>query len=284
MSADVLSSSAVAARAEARREPSAVAAAWAVAWPKLAAVALLIAAWQVTVWSGWRPQTVLPAPYDVLSRLTTEARDGGLAAATGTTLRRAAVGYAAAAVVGIVVGVVVARFALLRSAVGGLITAVQTMPSIAWFPFALMAFGLSERAVVFVVVLGGAPSIANGVISGVDQVMPVLVKAGRTLGAEGLRLYSHVVLPAVLPAIVAGLKHGWAFAWRGLLAGELLASAAGTSSIGGRLQLAREQSDAAGLFAYLLALLVIGVVVDLALFGMAERRVRRRYGLGADAA
>ena len=95
--------------------------------------------------------------------------------------------------------------------------------------------------------LGAAPSIANGLISGVDQIPPMLLRAGRVLGARGLALYRHVILPAALPSFVGGLKQGWAFAWRSLMAGELLVIIAGDSSLGVRLQFARELSDAAGL-------------------------------------
>ena len=124
--------------------------------------------------------------------------------------------------IGTVVGSLVARIPTLRAAFGSLITGLQTMPSIAWFPLAILIFQLSERAILFVVVLGAAPSIANGLITGADNVPPILLRAGRVLGARGLAAYRYVVLPASLPSFVGGLKQGWAFAWRSLMAGELL--------------------------------------------------------------
>ena len=114
------------------------------------------------------------------------------------------------------------RSRVLRAAVGSLITGLQTMPSIAWFPLAILLFKLTEAAIMFVVVLGAAPSIANGLISGVDHVPPIMLRAGRVLGAKGISAYRHVMLPAALPSFIAGLKQGWAFAWRSLMAGELL--------------------------------------------------------------
>src|SRR5438874_2224349 len=134
----------------------------------------------------------------------------------------------------------VARIGFLRSAIGSLITGLQTMPSIAWFPLAIVLLGLTEQAILFVVVLGAAPSIANGVIAGVDHVPPLWVRAGRMMGARNLRLYRHVVFPASFPTYVAGLKQGWAFAWRSLMAGELLVIVAHRPSIGVGLQQARE--------------------------------------------
>ena len=168
-----------------------------------------------------------------------------------------------------------------RSAVGSLITGLQTMPSIAWFPLAILLFKLTEGAITFVVVLGAAPSIANGLITGVDHVPPILVKAGRTIGARRIGLLRHVVLPAAMPNFVGGLKQGWAFAWRSLLAGELLVTF-GVVSIGSQLDVYRQQSDSAGLLAIMIVILVVGIVVDVAAFGTLDRWVRRRHGLAGD--
>jgi NitT/TauT family transport system permease protein len=128
-------------------------------------------------------------------------------------------------------------------------------------------------------VLGAAPSIANGLIAGVDQIPPLLLRAGRTLNARGLALYRHVILPAALPGYVAGLKQGWAFAWRSLMAGELLVIIANQPSLGVRLQFAREFSDAEGLLAMMIVVLVLGIVVDALIFGRLEGMIRKRWGL-----
>jgi NitT/TauT family transport system permease protein len=255
-----------------------VRAVWRGTWPKLAAVALAVAAWQVVVWTGWRPQYVLPPPLAVSSKLRSLATEATFWKAIGLTLRRAAVGFVIASAVGGAMGIAVSRVRVLRTAVGSMITGLQTMPSIAWFPLAILLFQLSESAILFVVVLGAAPSVANGIITGVDHVPPLLLRAGRVVGARGLAYDRHVVLPAALPSILGGLKQGWAFAWRSLMAGELLVIVANKPSIGARLQFARELSDAEGLLAYMIVILVIGVVVDTA-FGATDRRVRARRGL-----
>lgn len=215
----------------------------------------------------------------MLARLVREVTTGGLAGSVLITLRRALIGFTAATVIGLSVGIVVARVRLLRVAVGGLIAGLETMPSIVWFPLAILAFGVSETAISCVVILGAAPAIAQGVLFGVDQTPPLLVKAGRTLGARGMALYRLVILPAALPSIVASLKLGWAFAWRGLMAGELIVAAAGASSVGSRLQLARQSQDAELLVALMVAICLIGVAVDAVFFGTADRAIRRRYGL-----
>ncbi len=153
------------------------------------------------------------------------------------------------------------------------------MPSIAWFPLAILLFKLGESAILFVIVLGAAPAIANGLIAGIDHVPPILLRAGLVLGASGVAAYRHVILPAALPSFVAGPKQGWAFAWRSLMAGELLVIVANRPSIGDQLQFAREFSRSAQMLALMIVILVIGILIDAFVFGVAERAIRRRYGL-----
>jgi NitT/TauT family transport system permease protein len=249
------------------------------AWPKLVALAIALGAWQLIVLTGWKPPWLLPSPLTVFGELWEGLIAGDLLAAVAVTLRRAVVGYGLAVLVGGIIGILVVRSRTLRAAVGSLITGLQTMPSIAWFPLAILLFQLSETAILFVVILGAAPSIANGLISGVDHVPPLLLRAGRVLGAQGLARYRHVILPAALPASVAGLKQGWAFAWRSLMAGELLVLIPGQTSVGAQLQFSREFSDAAGLMAMMIVILAIGIVVDVVVFSSVERSIRSRRGL-----
>jgi NitT/TauT family transport system permease protein len=252
---------------------------WAAAWPKLVALGLVVLFWQIVVWSGWKPDYVLPGPAAVFARLWRDLVHGTLLDATAVTLRRAFSDFAVALVVGVVLGVAVARSRILRSGIGSMVTGLQTMPSIAWFPLAIALFEASERAVLFVVVLGAAPSIANGIVAGVDHTPPVLLRAGRVLGAKGFASVRHVMLPAALPSFVSGLKQGWAFAWRSLMAGEIIAVIAHADSLGVRLDNARQNFDNEGLLATMIVIFVIGVVVDALVFGKLEGAVRRRYGL-----
>ncbi len=262
--------------------PSLGARLWSATWPKLLAVGIVLLLWQCVVWSGWKPEFVLPPPAKVFEKLFDDF--GDLMKAAGITLQRAAIGFGLALVIGVVIGALVARVRVLRAAVGSMITGLQTMPSIAWFPLAILLFKLTEGAITFVVILGAAPSIANGLISGIDHIPPLLLRAGRVMGARGFATLRHVVLPAALPSFVSGLKQGWAFAWRSLLAGELLVIIPGQVSLGQRLQFEREFSDSAGLISVMIVILAIGIIVDALLFGTIERRIRRRYGLVDEAA
>jgi sulfonate transport system permease protein len=251
---------------------------WRGTWPRLAAVAIALVAWQLVALSGWRPDYLLPGPLPVLRRLATDLTQPLFYGALATTMERALWGFGVAIVLGSAIGVLVARNGALRAAIGSLITGLQSMPSIAWFPLAILLFGLTDGAIGFVVLLGAAPAIANGLISGFDQVPPLLLRCGRAMGAGRVQLFRHVLLPASLPAFIGGLKQGWAFAWRSLMAGELLVIISNHPSLGVRLQLARETADAEGLLAAMVVVLVIGMAVEI-LFSSVDGTVRRRRGL-----
>lgn len=250
---------------------------WNATWPKVLAIGLVLAAWQLLYLAEWKPAWVFPSVPDTFKELGRLVQSGNFWQAIGLTMKRALVGFAMAIAIGFALGVAVARIKVLRAAIGSMITALQTMPSIAWFPLAILFFALSDNAMYFVIVIGAAPSIANGVIAGVDYIPPLMLRAGKNIGARGVNMYRYVIAPASLPAIVAGLKQGWAFSWRGLLAGELLV-ATGKPALGFLLDYARQTSDAAGLLATMLVILIIGIMVD-AVFGAFDRSIRRRRGL-----
>jgi NitT/TauT family transport system permease protein len=250
---------------------------WRGAWPKLLALAIFLGVWQVLIWIHWKEPYQLASPSDTFQYLFDHWST--IWDAMLTTLGRGVKGYALAIVVGVALGAAVARVPVLRAAIGSMITGLQTMPSVAWFPLAILLFSLSEGAITFVIVIGAAPSIANGLINGVDNISPVLLRAGKVLGAKRLDSFRYVILPASLPSFVGGLKQGWAFAWRSLLAGELLVIISNSGSIGVQLQTARDLADAPALLATMVLILVIGIVVDTVLFGTMERAIRTRWGL-----
>jgi NitT/TauT family transport system permease protein len=261
-----------------RAEPGRLARkAWATAWPKLLAIVLVLVVWELVTLSGWK-KLVLKGPQPVFSDLWQQLHHGMLWATIGWTLRSAVVGYFVALIIGSVVGLLVARIRPLRAAFGSVITGLQTMPSVAWAPFAIVLFGENNSAILFVVILGAAPSIANGLISGVDYTPPLLLRAGKTMGLRGLALYRYLILPASFPAFVAGLKQGWAFAWRSLMAAELFIAIVGQVSIGQLLDADQQNIDFAGVSSVIIVILVIGIVVD-TIFTKADLAVRRRRGL-----
>jgi NitT/TauT family transport system permease protein len=254
---------------------------WRGTWPKLLAIAIVLAAWQLFYASNFHGDTAdnfVKSPAFTLAHFARQLGHGQLWGAIGNTLQTAVIGYALALIIGTAIGALVSRIPPLRAAVGSIISGLQTMPSIAWFPFAIILFGTNVSAILFVMVLGAAPSIANGLITGVDYTPPLLLRVGRTMGLRGISLYRYLILPASLPAYVAGMKQGWAFSWRSLMAGELLVLIIGHTSLGVLLNTAQDNQDLSGAISIMIVILVIGIAVD-AMFSKADLAVRRRRGL-----
>jgi NitT/TauT family transport system permease protein len=250
---------------------------WSGTWPKLAAIALVLIVWELLYLGGWK-HFIFPGPAATLTDLGDQAKTVLLWRAIGITMMRALIGFALALVIGTVVGALTARIAPLRAAIGSMITALQTMPTLVWLPFAIILYGPTTAAIIFVIVLAAAPSIANGLIAGVDYTPPQLLKAGKLMGLRRVSLYRHVIMPASLPTYVTGLKQGWAFAWHGLLAGELLVLIANEPSLGVLLNSDQVQLDMAGVISIMIVILILGILVD-GLFGRVNNTIRRRWGL-----
>ncbi len=249
---------------------------WRATWPKLIAFGIILLVWQVAVWAHWRPY-ILQSPTTVARQLWDLLGTSLFWQAVWVTAQQAVIGYALVIIIGGIVGTAVARLRVLRAGIGALITGMQTMPSVLWYPLAFMVFGVHTSAIILMMVLGAAPAVANGFISGIDQVPPGLLRAGRVLGARGLSLERHVVLPAALPGVLGGLKQGWAFAWHALMAGEFLILV-NPLSLGGRTINALTQTDYAVVVAMMIVIVFIGIMVDMA-FSRVDRSVRSRYGL-----
>jgi NitT/TauT family transport system permease protein len=238
-------------------------------------VAGLLLVWGVAAASLDSPS--LPSPVEVWDALVAGLEDGSLAQATVRTLIRLAFSFVVAVVVGTALGLVLALSGFARRAVRPLIVALQITPFVAWVPLAVIWFGVTERAVVFVAIVGAFPSMTLATIQAVRQVPPLYPRVGRTLGAEGWTLYRRVIFPAALPGITAGIQQAWGFAWKALMAGELIVAAAGANGLGHTL--AREGDDVAAILATLAVIVAIGVAADYLLFGSLDRRIRRKRGL-----
>lgn len=240
--------------------------------------AILLLAWEGIARSNLWPDYLLPGPTAVGSTLVSGFQDGSFLGAILVSLRRLAIGYGISLIVGVILGVLIGRNRFIEETFGSLILGLQALPSVCWIPLALLWLGLTEQAMTFVVVMGALFSITLGVDAGVKNTPPLYLKAARNMGAHGLALSAQVILPAALPAILTGLKQGWSFAWRSLMAAELLYQ---TLSLGTLLETGRDLNDTAQVFAIMLIIIVIGVAIDSLIFGPLERRVRERWGLSA---
>ncbi|MFE0688509.1 ABC transporter permease [Streptomyces xiamenensis] len=248
--------------------------------PPLVAVALVLAVWQLAYAAEIKPDYILPGPLDVWAAIEKMWLDGVLLGYIWTSVSRGVLGFAIAIAVGTPLGLLVARVKVVRAAIGPILTGLQSLPSIAWVPAALIWFGFTDATIYTVVLLGAVPSIANGIVAGVDQIPPLYLRAGRMLGARGLTSVRHILLPAALPGYLAGLKQGWAFSWRSLMAAELIVNSAklGTG-LGQLMDGFRQMQNMSGVLATIILILLVGIAIDLLFFSPLERRVLRSRGL-----
>ena len=247
--------------------------------PVLLVVALVVAWHFYTVIAQPRPD-LAPGPLNVAGSLAEQWDAGRLQEAVLTSLSRGGAGFLIAVAIGTPLGLLLAEWRLLRRALGPLLSGLQVLPSVAWVPAAIIWFGLTDATVYFVVLMGAVPSIANGLVSGIDQVPPQLRRVGTVLGASRIELATLVVLPAALPGYLSGLKQGWAFSWRSLMAAEIIAMGGSIGfGLGSMLQQSRDLADLSGVLATILVILAVGILVELTAFAPLERRLLRRRGL-----
>ncbi|MCU6482427.1 NitT/TauT family transport system permease protein [Arthrobacter silviterrae] len=246
----------------------------------LVALVVLLLAWQFYVSLGLRRRDQVPGPLDVLGSLGTLWHEGTAQEAIWTSLQRGFVGFAISIVVATPIGLLLSQVRVLRRAFGPLISGLQVLPSVAWVPAAIIWFGLTDATVYFVMFMGAIPSIINGLISGVDQIPPQYRRVGQILGASRWEMAVNVVLPAALPGYVGGLKQGWAFAWRSLMAAEIIA-VGGTLGfgLGSLLEQGRQLADMGMVMSAILAILFVGIAVELLVFAPVEKRLLRGRGL-----
>ena len=243
---------------------------------RIAFLLAVLALWEVLARSGLWPDYIFPAPTEVLGAVVAGFRQGTYPVGIAGSLVRLIEGYLIATVVGLTLGLLMAQLRWLKETLGMLVMGLQALPSICWLPLALLWFGLNPKAILFVVVMGSVLSIAQATEDGVRNTPPVYLRAARKLGARGWQLFPFVILPAALPSIITGMKLGWSFAWRSLLAGELLYALPG---LGNLLLMGRELNDMAQVMAVMLVIIVLGLLTDQLVFGVLERQVRERWGL-----
>jgi NitT/TauT family transport system permease protein len=246
----------------------------------LVAVVVLVLAWQLYVTLGLKRRDLVPGPLDVAASLGQLWAEGKAQEAVWTSLQRGLLGFAVSVAVATPLGLLLGQVKTLRRAFGPLISGLQVLPSVAWVPAAIIWFGLTDATVYFVVLMGAIPSIVNGLISGIDQVPPQYRSVAKVLGASRAELALQIILPAALPGYVAGLKQGWAFSWRSLMAAEIIA-VGGTLGfgLGSLLDQGRTLSDMGVVMGAILIILAVGIAIELAVFSPLERRLLTRRGL-----
>jgi NitT/TauT family transport system permease protein len=240
----------------------------------------LVGVWQLLVLTGWWSPVLLPPPGDVGQYLLTALKDGSLLEASWITMRRLLAGYLIGCVLGLPLGLACSRTKILSDTVGVLALGLQTLPSVCWVPLALLWYGQTETAMLFVVVMGTLWSVLIAVDNGARNLPPIYVRAARTMGSRGLHTLIQVILPASLPFVVSGMKQGWAFAWRSLMAAEIYVTILSGYGLGHLLHFGRELNDMNQVIGVMLVIVLIGLLADKLLFAPWERFLHRRWGTG----
>ena len=241
---------------------------------------VLLAIWSAAVRAKiWSP-VLLPGPLSVWEYLVSAARDGSLLSASAVTLRRLLSGYAIGLVIGLPLGLLTASSKFVEDTIGVLALGLQTLPSVCWVPLALLWFGQTEGAMLFVVIMGTVWSVVIATDTGVRTIPPIYARAARTMGSRYFHKWSRVILPASLPYLVSGMKQGWAFAWRSLMAAEIYVTILTGFGLGHLLHYGRELNAMDQVVGIMLVIVVIGLLADKILFSPWERFLHRRWGTG----
>lgn len=242
---------------------------------------ILVTLWELVYkvgveWLGiWKPY-IFPSPMEVIKTLWNLIKDNTLGIAVLASAKRIVTGYLVSLTIGIALGLIIVRFKYLDENISALILGLQTLPSICWLPFAVLWYGLNENAIIFVIAVGSTFAVTIAVESGIKNVNPLYIRAAKTMGAGGLKIYWNVIIPASLPSVVSGMKQGWSFAWRALMAGEMLSA---TKGLGQVLMVGRDLADISQVMAVMVVIIVLGLVVDKLVFGRIEANIRYRWGL-----
>lgn len=244
-------------------------------------LAVLILFWQGFYWIGvdifrwWKPYAV-PSPAGVAERFVTLLKSGALTEAVINSLVRGITGYFIAVIIGIITGLLISHFNYLQKNLKPVVLGVQTLPSVCWVPFSILWFGLSANAILFVIIMGSAFSIAISVDNSIKNIQPIYIKAALTMGANKKQMYTNVIFPASLPELVSGLKQGWSFAWRALMAGEVMTTSTG---LGQTLIMGRDLADINQVMLVMVVIVVVGIIIDKCIFSVIENRILKKRGL-----
>jgi len=243
---------------------------------KLGFYAMIIIVWQGLDSSDIWPDNIFPSPVDVLEDLAYGASDGSLFYGIGTSMLRLIVGLTIAIVGGTILGIFMARVETVNQTIGSLFLGLQSIPSIAWVPLAILWFGLTDSGIIFVTAIGAIFAVTINTYTGVKHIDPSYIEAARNMGAKGSQLITSILIPAAFPYMISGFKQGWAFAWRGVIGAELLFSFLG---LGFLLNVGRQLNDVSQVIAIMIVIMGIGILVDGVVFKRIENKVMTRWGL-----
>lgn len=223
----------------------------------------------------WKPYT-FPSPLGVIESLFVLFKNNTLVIAVLASMKRLFIGYGLSLIFGSILGLIIAKFKYIDKNLTPIILGLQTLPSVCWIPFSILWFGIDESSIIFVIAIGSTFAVTMAIESAIKNISPLYLKAARTMGASGMKLYFNVTIPAALPSIVLGLKQGWSFAWRALIAGEMISA---TTGLGQVLMVGRDLADISQVVAVMVIIIIIGLLLDYIVFGKIEKNIRQKWGL-----
>jgi len=245
-------------------------------WKKIVFYVILVTIWQGIATADIWPNTIFPSPLEVAEDLAYGVADGSLFYGIGTSMWRLLVGLAIAIGGGVLLGIFMARMEIVNQTIGSLVLGLQSIPSVAWVPLAILWFGLTDGGIIFVTAIGAIFAVTINTYTGVKNIDPNYIAAAKNMGARGSQLITSVLIPAAFPYMISGFKQGWAFAWRGVIGAELLFSFLG---LGFLLNVGRQLTDVSQVIAIMLVIMGIGILIDGLIFKRIENKVMFRWGL-----
>jgi NitT/TauT family transport system permease protein len=240
-------------------------------------ISVFIGIWQLVYIIGIWPKISLPSPLMVAEAFYDLFQNNTLLTSIGMTMYRLAIGFIISIAIGMAVGLAMVKFAAFGKTMGSFAVGLQSFPSIAWVPFAILLIGLNDLGILFVVIMSSIFSVMMSTYSGIRNIPTIYIRAAKNMGAKGLHLFRHLMIPAATPALITGIKQAWSFAWHALIGAEILMAA--SIGIGHILLIGREFQSMSQIIASMITIFALGMIFDRVIFMKIEDKVRERWGL-----
>ena len=240
-------------------------------------ISVFLAVWQLVYMSEVLPKLSLPSPIAVGQTITELVLDFTLVKGTAFTLWRLFLGFLISLALGLIIGLLMIKFQQFGKTMSSFAVGLQSFPSIAWIPFAILLIGFNDSGILFVVVMSCVFSVMLSTYTGLRNVPPIYIRAARNMGAKGFTLFRYVLIPAATPTLIMGMRQAWSFAWHALIGAEMLITT--LVGLGYILSVGREFSNMSQIIATMIVIFTIGLIFDRVVFIKIEEKIRDRWGL-----
>lgn len=240
-------------------------------------ITAFIGIWHLVYVLGFWPEVSLPSPLKVAESFGDLFRDFTIFTSIGMTMYRLVIGFGISIAIGVTTGLVMVKFPGFGKTMSSFALGLQSFPSVAWVPFAILLIGINDAGILFVVIMSSIFSVIMSTYSGIRNIPPLYIRAAKNMGAKGISLFRYVMIPAATPSMLVGVKQAWSFAWHALIGAEILIAA--SVGLGHVLLVGREFHLMDQVIASMITIFAIGLLFDRVLFSKIENRVRERWGL-----